>query len=259
MATYQLQPMKSDTSSTQDEEIPEESSIGKKLRRSRRPSTSARKSLVNNARKKRLLPTPDSTILSDSSSSISTVDSIVVQPKKSILKRLSPNQTRLSHTRRVAFHDQVKVLLFASPSRRTSSKLIDDETRKKTGNGNRDELRTSSIVTRRTSKLFNLTEPTPTVSPTKTPVATEKKAIEPIYPSLIDCDKPIDSLIHVLYGGVWSVDREAKAQRTFRFFSFSSVRTTRSIIFDRFRRERSAIWRVRVPNKSKFIRFHCRN
>ena len=40
------------------------------------------------------------------------------QPIKSILKRLSPTKPRQDHTRRVVFHDQVKVLVFASPSRR---------------------------------------------------------------------------------------------------------------------------------------------
>jgi hypothetical protein len=28
---------------------------------------------------------------------------------------------------------------------------------------------------------------------------------EPIFPALVDCDKPLDSLIHVVYGGVWYI------------------------------------------------------
>jgi hypothetical protein len=160
------------SSQDQDEDIPEESSIAKKLRRSGRPSTSARKSLANNARKKRLLPSSE-----DLSATATIVPSIVLDPPvsqdespkkcplKSILKRLSPSKPRRDHSRRVAFHDQVKVLLFASPARRDPNLV---QAKKKSPL--RDDRRTSTIVTRRsatmnsnprTSKLFTLSESAP--------------------------------------------------------------------------------------------------
>ena len=161
------------SSQEQDEDIPEESSIAKKLRRSGRPSTSARKSLANNARKKRLLPSSE-----DLAATATIVPSIVLDPAasqdespkkcplKSILKRLSPGKPRRDHCRRVAFHDQVKVLLFASPARRDPNLV---QTKKKSPL--RDDRRTSTIVTRRsatmnssnprTSKLFTLSGSAP--------------------------------------------------------------------------------------------------
>jgi hypothetical protein len=142
------------SNSNHDEDIPEESSITKKLRRSRRPSTSARKSLTNNARKKRLIP------LTDELTTMTTVvPSIVVDPPseviknrplKSILKRLSPTNPRQDHTRHVAFHDQVKVLLFASPLRRD---LSSQQQKKKSPT--RDDIQSSSVSTRRLSKITN--------------------------------------------------------------------------------------------------------
>ncbi|CAF1573702.1 unnamed protein product [Rotaria sordida] len=52
-----------------------------------------------------------------------------------ILKRLSPNKPRQDHTRHVAFHDQVKVLVFASPSRR------DLNLQQKKKSTNKDEIK----------------------------------------------------------------------------------------------------------------------
>jgi hypothetical protein len=143
---------------TSEDDIPEESSISKKLRRSRRPSTSARKSLTNNTRKKRPIPssnevstTVPSIVIDPSSSSSTTIEIIKTRPLKSILKRLSPTKPRQDHTRHVAFHDQVKVLLFASPIRRD----INSQLQKKKS-PIRDEIKiSSSITTRRSSALHN--------------------------------------------------------------------------------------------------------
>jgi hypothetical protein len=148
-STEQIQP---NTNNNNEDDVPEESSISKKLRRSRRPSTSARKSLTNNTRKKRSIPssneittTVPSIIIEPSSSS--TIEVIKTRPLKSILKRLSPTKPRQDHTRHVAFHDQVKVLLFASPSRR-------DLQKKKSPM--KDEIKPpSSIITRRSSAIHN--------------------------------------------------------------------------------------------------------
>jgi hypothetical protein len=142
-------------SNNTEDDIPEESSISKKLRRSRRPSTSARKSLMNNSKKKRIIPS--------SNELTTTIPSIVIDPPatnieitparplKSILKRLSPTKPRQDHTRHVAFHDQVKVLLFASPARRD---INSQQQKKKTFN--KDDIKpTSSIATRRSSALHN--------------------------------------------------------------------------------------------------------
>ena len=171
-ATVESTDAASASSQDQDEDIPEESSIARKLRRSRRPSTSARKSLTNNARKNRLLLSSD-----DLSATSTVVPSIVLDPPasqdespkkcplKSILKRLSPSKPRRDHCRRVAFHDQVKVLLFASPARKDPNLL---QAKKKSPV--RDDRRTSTIVTRRSatmnsnprmSKLFTLAESVP--------------------------------------------------------------------------------------------------
>ncbi|CAF0982498.1 unnamed protein product [Rotaria sp. Silwood1] len=212
--------------SNNEDDIPEESSISKKLRRSRRPSTSARKSLANNSKKKRtisssnvVLTTVPSTTNDPSSSSSSNIEIIKTRPLKSILKRLSPTKPRQDHTRHVAFHDQVKVLLFASPARRD----INNQQQKKKS-PNKDEIKNVlSITTRRSnlintneqiyhnnnktrsSKLFNFSDDTkPELSPkaNKIEELRQIKPVEPIYPALIDCDKPLDSLIHVVYGGV---------------------------------------------------------
>jgi hypothetical protein len=150
-------------SNSNEDDIPEESSIAKKLRRSRRPSTSARKSLVNNARKKRSIPSSDETTTTTtttvpsiveepptpSSSSSSTIEIIKVRPLKSILKRLSPTKPRQDHTRHVAFHDQVKVLLFPSPSRRD----LNSHLQKKKSPARDEPKPISSITTRRSSAI----------------------------------------------------------------------------------------------------------
>ncbi|CAF4474451.1 unnamed protein product, partial [Rotaria sp. Silwood2] len=216
------------TNNNDDDDIPEESSIAKKLRRSRRPSTSARKSLTNNSKKKRtilssneVLTTVPSTTY-DPSSSSSNIEITKTRPLKSILKRLSPTKPRQDHhTRRVAFHDQVKVLLFASPARQD----INNQQQKKKSPNKDDMKNLSSITTRRSnlinnnehilhnnnnnktrsSKLFNFsndTKPELSPKPNKTEILLPIKPAEPIYPALIDCDKPLDSLIHVVYGGV---------------------------------------------------------
>jgi hypothetical protein len=143
-----------------DDEMPSQSSIANKLRRSRRPSTSARQSLANHCRKKRTLPSSDEHSIQVESTT--TCDSQTTHPLKGILKRLSPNhKLRSLHTRHVAFHDQVKVLLFESPARRMPKQRIKSPLIA-------DHRRTSTIVTRRsttmnnsrTSKLFTFTDTT---------------------------------------------------------------------------------------------------
>jgi hypothetical protein len=85
------------------QDILEQSSITKKLRRSCRPSISTRKQVS-------IIP---SIVVNDLHT-----EQIKKLPIKSILKRLSPTKSRQENKRHVAFHDQVKVLVFASPSRR---------------------------------------------------------------------------------------------------------------------------------------------
>jgi hypothetical protein len=100
----------------------EESSITKKLRRSCRSSISARKSL----RKKSSIPL---TAITPSIHNDLHSEQIKKTPIKSILKRLSPTKSRQDHKRHVIFHDEVKVIVFASPSRRdfiTQQKKKDD-------------------------------------------------------------------------------------------------------------------------------------
>lgn len=146
-----------------DDDVPEESSIAKKLRRSARPSTSARKSLANGARKQRAIPSNE-----DLSSTVTLIPSAEhcqetrettttssKHPIKSILKRLSPGKVRPQHNRRVVFHDHVKVLLFTSPSRRENKNFIQQRKRVQI----RDELRNSSILTRRSGPLLSQTRP----------------------------------------------------------------------------------------------------
>lgn len=165
-------------SNSNDDDIPEESSIAKKLRRSRRPSTSARKSLTINTRKKRsTLPSDDATPTSNTTTS--TVPSITIEspatniemiktrPLKGILKRLSPTKPRSDHTRHVAFHDQVKVLLFASPARRDPNSQP-----QKKKSPMRDETKPmSTIMTRRSSGIH--IEP----SPIETQTSSSKSSI----------------------------------------------------------------------------------
>ncbi|CAM4900250.1 unnamed protein product [Rotaria socialis] len=207
-----------------DDDIPEESLIVKKLRRSRRQSTSARKSLTNrtklkamNSMSNELLTTIPS--VADSPTVSSDIEIIKARPIKSILKRLSPTKPRQDHIRHVAFHDQVRVLLFASPVRRN----VNGQQQKKKS-PNKDELKNlSTIATRRSSlmnnneqvfqnnnktrssKLFNFADdpkPEASVKINKIEELPRLKPTEPIYPTLLDCDKPLDSLIHVVYGGV---------------------------------------------------------
>jgi hypothetical protein len=101
---------------TNEEDVPEESPMSKKLRRSCRPSISA------NTRTKRTNSSSSSNDLITSNIPSIVIESVTEQikkhPIKSILKRLSPTKPRQDHSRRVAFHDQVKVLVFASPLRR---------------------------------------------------------------------------------------------------------------------------------------------
>ncbi|UJR27488.1 hypothetical protein I4U23_008773 [Adineta vaga] len=105
-----------------NEDLLNESAVAKKLRRSYRSSLSARKSLTNNTRKKQTSTCSTETIVTVTSSNSDTpIDSTKQHSIKSILKRLSPTKPRSSHTKRVVFHDQVKVLVFASPSRRDLS------------------------------------------------------------------------------------------------------------------------------------------
>ncbi|CAF3910036.1 unnamed protein product [Adineta steineri] len=203
-----------------EDDIPEESSIAKKLRRSRRPSTSARKSLTNNTRKKRIIPSSEEitttipSVIVDPPSA-ADIELIKSRPLKSILKRLSPTKPRQDHTRHVAFHDQVKVLLFASPLRRDPNA----QQQQKRKSPNKDENKYSSLIsTRRSSglhnneqiiktrslKLLNLSDTStsePSVNSNET-ISSQVKPPEPIFPALVDCDKPLDSLIHVVYGGV---------------------------------------------------------
>ena len=144
-----------------EDEIVEESSIVKKLRRSRRPSTSARKSLT---KKKQLLissSNENNDIISSNTTNNSSSHIEVVKnyPLKSILKRLSPTKTRQDHKRHVAFHDQVKVLLYASPSHR--NKNIQSPRKK---SPDRNEIQISSSISTmnssntRLSKLFNFSD-----------------------------------------------------------------------------------------------------
>ena len=112
-----------------EDDVSEESSIAKKLRRSCRPSISARKSLVNKTQKKPSVPlaeelmvvTPTKMLDHSPSASSDNTDLVKKHSIKSILKRLSPTKPRSEHKRRVVFHDQVKVLVFASPLRRDPS------------------------------------------------------------------------------------------------------------------------------------------
>jgi hypothetical protein len=112
-------------SPTNEENTLEESSIARKLRRSCRSSMSARKSLVNRTQKKVVstfveeLTMINSSVVTDAVSSDCNEHS-KKHPIKSILKRLSPTKPRSTQKHRVIFHDQVKVLVFASPSRRDS-------------------------------------------------------------------------------------------------------------------------------------------
>lgn len=114
----QENPSNNDDDDADEENVPEETSISKKLRRSCRPSLSARKSLVKKSNNNVTIP-----IINELATTVpmeTSTESTNKQPKaiKGILKRLSPNKPRQVHSRRVVFHDQVKVLVFASPSRR---------------------------------------------------------------------------------------------------------------------------------------------
>ena len=131
-------PEENQTSPTKMENEEESSSIAKKLRRSCRPSMSGRKSLIKQSRQKVSIPSSDE-LVSDSPS-ISDSLSIEKLPIKSILKRLSPTKPRQDRHRRVAFHDQVKVLVFASPSRRS---LLAQERKK---SPHRDEMKSPTRI-----------------------------------------------------------------------------------------------------------------
>ncbi|CAF2348038.1 unnamed protein product [Rotaria sp. Silwood2] len=138
--------IKSDEIEKSIEHIPEESlSITKKLRRSCRPSLSARKSLIDNTKKKRTHPlTNELTKITTSIISTNIIDTqneqIKKYPIKSILKRLSPTKPRQDQTRRVVFHDQVKVFVFASPSRR------DSNSQQKKKSPNKDDMKSPTRI-----------------------------------------------------------------------------------------------------------------
>ena len=91
-------------------------------RQLRRSSVSARKLHANKARRKSMLPVCDALTSPSPSVELGPVacssEPAKKHPIKGILKRLSPTRPRLDHRRHVIFHDQVKVLVFASPSRR---------------------------------------------------------------------------------------------------------------------------------------------
>ncbi|CAF4869515.1 unnamed protein product [Rotaria sp. Silwood1] len=224
------------------EDIPEESLITKKLRRSCRPSLSARKSLINNTKKKHIHSLTNELIKTTNINEIQ-IEQIKKYPIKSILKRLSPTKPRQDHKRHVVFHDQVKVLVFASPLRR------DLNLQQKKKSPNKDEiksptriiskenlpLRKQLITTRhlntinnteqiiissssnnsnkiRSSKLFHPNDAiadwtqnhhiheVPLNSNEKdSSISIENKINDAIFPSLINCDKPIDILINLLY------------------------------------------------------------
>ncbi|CAF5201061.1 unnamed protein product, partial [Rotaria magnacalcarata] len=156
--------MESENSSTQlstdnnDDDIPEESLIVKKLRRSRRQSTSARKSLTNRTKLKAMNSTSNELLttipsVANSPTISSNIEIITTRPIKSILKRLSPTKPRQDHIRHVAFHDQVRVLLFASPARRD----VNAQQQKKKS-PNKDELKNLSTIATRRSSLMNNNE-----------------------------------------------------------------------------------------------------
>ena len=173
-------------SNSNDDDIPEESSISKKLRRSRRPSTSARKSLTINTRKKRSMLSSDDatttttttidTMTTTTAPSITidspntTIEVIKARPLKGILKRLSPTKPRSDHTRHVAFHDQVKVLLFASPARRDPNSQL-----QKKKSPMRDETKPVSTITTRRSSAIHIQPPPPmeTKTPSTSSILTE--------------------------------------------------------------------------------------
>lgn len=48
----------------------------------------------------------------------------------------------------------------------------------------------------------------------------QQKPAEPIYPALIDCDKPLDSLIHVVYGGAWYISYKTRFESMQSIFRF---------------------------------------
>lgn len=138
-----------------DEDIPEESSIVRKLRRSNRPSTSARKSLATKSKLKSIISSENEIITTDSSipddpSQSSSVEIIKTRPLKGILKRLSPTKPRQDNARRVAFHDKVRVLLFTSPIRRD----INGQQQKKIS-PNTDELKKLLFITKRRPNPMN--------------------------------------------------------------------------------------------------------
>ena len=150
----------------------QESSIVNKLRRS---SISARKSLTKNTRRKRLsnkLTETNSILLSSMKISDSQIEKY---PMKSILKRLSPVKLRHKHLRHVAFYNQVKVIVFSSPTHRdttiqrktneikSSTRIISKENlplRKQTRRLNRmnhsdEQSSPMNSNRRRSSKLFH--------------------------------------------------------------------------------------------------------
>ncbi|CAF3923293.1 unnamed protein product [Rotaria magnacalcarata] len=246
------------------EDVPVESSISKKLRRSCRPSISGRKSLLHNARKQRAHPlTNELTQTVSANAESSAIEQIKIQPMRSILKRLSPTKPRLEHTRRVVFHDQVKVIVFASPSRR------DSNTQLKKKSPNKDDMKSptriipkenlplrkqsmtikhlntmdnneqivisspsiSNNIKRRSSKLFHpndaladwaqnhqVDQPTSTSNENNSCVSSEINVEGAFFPSLIHCDKPIDSLLNILYD-------DACPTNTIEYFHSISINT----------------------------------
>ena len=168
-----------------EDDTAEESSIARKLRRS---SVSAKKFLANKGRRKSMLPVCDSL----TSPSPSVVPEPVTcnseptkkHPIKGILKRLSPTRPRLDHRRHVIFHDQVKVLVFASPSRRDlvaqarAKSPTRDETRSPTRMIPKENLplRKQPMSARRLSAMSTVEAMTPPI-----PVAHSKRRASKLF------------------------------------------------------------------------------
>lgn len=78
------------------------------------PSKETEESMLKKLRRS---STKKSSEESESTTSMNN-ESIIKSQRKSILKRLSPTKSRSTPQRRVVFNDQVKVIVFPSPSRR---------------------------------------------------------------------------------------------------------------------------------------------
>ncbi|CAF1620401.1 unnamed protein product, partial [Adineta ricciae] len=207
-----------------NEDSSDESAIAKKLRRSCRSSISVKKSLINSARKK------EASVITTISNSDTLVDTPKSNSIKGILKRLSPTKPRSDHTKRVVFHDQVRVLVFASPSRRdlnvqqrkkspcsdrlkSPTRIIPKENlplRKQPTSARRLSAMNpieqisipspASTTKTRSSKLFHPNDALADWTQTQEicQISSNTETIDYIFPSLIDCNKSIDSLTDLL-------------------------------------------------------------